>query len=76
MNALGKPALHPASLSQRVIARVGTGDRTIVGDLLFLYAWDAGLVPWLSSAMRVRQICRANPVVAARDGTDIPQLLA
>lgn len=70
MNASGKSALHAAALSQRVIARVGMGDHTVVGDLMFLCAWDAGLVPWLSSALRMRQISRANPIVTAWDGTD------
>ncbi len=70
MNVSGKLALHAATLAQRIVARVGTGDHTVVGDLMFLCAWDAGLVPWLSGALRVRQISRANPIIAAWDGAD------
>lgn len=72
MHALGQSQLHLEILLQRVITCVGTGDRTVMGDLMFLRAWDAGLVPWLSSAMRVRQIRRANTVVAIQDVPDAP----
>ena len=70
MDVPEESALHPAVVMQRVIARVGTAAHTVVGALMFLHAWHAGLVPWPSSAMRVRQIYRANPIIGARDGAD------
>ena len=60
-----KPEQHLADLSQRVVARVGINDRSVIEDLMFLQAWNAGLVPPLSGALRVRQIRRANPAAAA-----------
>jgi hypothetical protein len=44
-------------------------DQAIIQDLIFLEAWEKGLVPWSTAAsvvFRVRQIHRANP--AFRDG--------
>ncbi len=76
MDVSQKSTLYPVAVTQRVIDRVGVGDHTVVGDLMFLHAWHAGLVPWPSSTMRVRQIYRANPIVAARDGTDRNELPA
>lgn len=35
-------------------------------DLLFLDAWERGLVPWPGALLRVRQIRRANPALAAQ----------
>ena len=72
MDAPGQSQLYLETLLQRVIARVGTADLTVTGDLMFLRAWYAGLVPWLSSAMRVRQIHRANPAVTVPDVPDNP----
>ena len=76
MDAPGQSQHYLETLLQRVIARVGTADRTVMGDLTFLRAWHAGLVPWLSSAMRVRQIYRANPAVAVSNVPDNPGLEA
>lgn len=69
MDASARPEQRLAALSQRVLARVGMDDRSVINDLMFLHAWEAGLVPPLSGALRVRQIRRANPVVARRDGS-------
>lgn len=67
MDVSAKPEQCPAALSLRVLARVGMSDRSVVEDLMFLHAWDAGLAPLLSGALRVRQIRRANPAAAARE---------
>lgn len=40
-------------------------NRTVIDDLLFLDAWEKGLVPWLGAILRVRQIRRANPAIVA-----------
>lgn len=56
----------PLAMSQRILARVGQHDSSVVDDLNFLAAWEKGLVPWLSGILRMRQICRANPIVAAQ----------
>lgn len=64
MDACANPEQRAVALSQRVVARVGMGDRSVIEDLMFLHAWDAGLVPLLSGALRVRQIRRANPAAA------------
>ena len=34
-------------------------------DLFFLTAWERGLVPWPGAILRVRQIRRATPALAA-----------
>lgn len=39
-------------------------DRRLAEDLLFLRAWEKGLVPWPGAVVRVRQIRRANPSLA------------
>jgi hypothetical protein len=44
-------------------------NRSVIDDLLFLDAWENGLVPWLGAILRVRQIRRANPAVAAHTVT-------
>ena len=40
-------------------------ERTSIDDLLFLEAWEVGLVPNVSAVLRIRQIRRANPALAA-----------
>jgi hypothetical protein len=36
-------------------------DRAVIDDLLFLQAWEKGLIPWWSGTIvRVRQIRNAN----------------
>lgn len=47
---------------KRVSARIGEGD---MADSLFLERWEAGLVRCPSVLLRIRQIRRANPVLAA-----------
>ena len=54
------------AIAQRILARVGYDDCTVIDDLNFLVAWDRGLVPWLSGILRMRQIFRANPIVTAQ----------
>ena len=56
----------PLAVSQRILARVGRHDSTVVDDLNFLAAWEKGLVSWLSGILRMWQICRANPIVTAQ----------
>ena len=51
-------------------------DKNLVGDLLFLEAWESGRVPWSRAAsvvFRVRQLRRAIPAlkdVKGRFGND------
>jgi hypothetical protein len=40
-------------------------DETIAADLLFLEAWEANPVPTIAAALRIGQIRRANPALAA-----------
>lgn len=70
MNVPGESEPHAMGLLQRIMARVGAHDTSVIGDLTFLRAWEAGRVPWLSGAMRMRQIRRANPVVVVPEDMD------
>jgi hypothetical protein len=57
------PELLAGGLSSDVAARADEGP--VHADLLFLATWHEGLVPWLGAILRVRQIHRANPALAA-----------
>ena len=54
-----KPTI-PA-LFERVLLNAPLGDKTVLDDLNFLATWDQQALPLLSSALRMRQLRRANP---------------
>ena len=43
----------------------GTSDRAVLADLLFLERWELLPIPGTAAALRVSQIRRANPELAA-----------
>jgi hypothetical protein len=43
----------------------GVRDQATLADLLFLERWEIAPIPGVAAAMRVSQIRRANPVLAA-----------
>ncbi len=57
------PELLAGHLSSDILARAE--ERSVSADLRFLATWHEGLVPWLGAILRVRQIHRANPALAA-----------
>ena len=64
----------PLAIALRVFARVGHHNSSVFDDLNFLAAWEKGLVPWLSGILRMRQIRRANPIVALQSPPDRPMI--
>ncbi len=42
-----------------------TNDSSVVADLLFLERWERSAMPGAAAALRMTQIRRANPVLAA-----------
>ncbi|MBV8092160.1 MAG: hypothetical protein JOY71_19120 [Acetobacteraceae bacterium] len=57
------PALPRTKALRRVLFQ--THDWKAVQDLLFLEAWEIAPAPGAAAALRVGQIRRANPVLAA-----------
>ena len=66
----------PSAGSAPLPAPAGLPDPALAGELLFLEAWARGLIPWPGAMLRIRQIRRANPALAAaaggRDATNAP----
>lgn len=60
------PGDAPADTAQQRIPPTHVPDHRLIEDLLFLEAWEMGLVPWPGALLRVRQIRRANPALAAQ----------
>lgn len=58
-----RPENLPEITSRRTSAC--TRDAGFAEDLLFLAAWELGLVPWPGAILRVRQLRRANPAFTA-----------
>lgn len=50
-----------AALFERILLRAPIHDQTVVDDLNFLAAWQQQPLPSLGSALRIRQLRRANP---------------
>lgn len=55
----------PSAASAPSPAPAGLPDPVLTEELLFLEAWVRGLIPWAGAMLRIRQIRRANPVLAA-----------
>jgi hypothetical protein len=53
--------------SRQVQQAVAASDRARFDDLMFIEAWERGVVPGLSAILRARQIRRAT-LVPCRDG--------
>jgi hypothetical protein len=56
-------------------ALAGAADHTALADLLFLERWEMAPVPGAAAALRVLQIRRANPALAAAVRVEIAGLL-
>jgi len=57
------PEAFPAEAARP--APAGLPDPALTEELLFLEAWARGLISWAGAMLRIRQIRRANPVLAA-----------
>ncbi len=57
------PEVFPAEAARP--APAGLPDPALTEELIFLEAWARGLIPWAGAMLRIRQIRRANPVLAA-----------
>ena len=64
MRTRSPPQALPADASP-LPAPAGLSDPALAEELLFLEAWERGLIPWPGVTVRVRQIRRANPALAA-----------
>jgi len=60
---LSHPNTPITTALQRVLGQVH--DESIVADLMFLERWEIAPMPGVASALRVSQIRRANPELAA-----------
>lgn len=50
-----------SALAGRILDRIKDRDGTVLADLLFLAAWDKGPASSPGTALRIRQLRRANP---------------
>ena len=55
---------HPMTLAVRRVLDAAA-DQSMIADLLFLERWEKQPLPGAATALRVSQIRRANPVLAA-----------
>ena len=52
------------ALSERILARIQCIEGSTLDDLKFLSSWEKGTRAGLADFLRMRQLSRANPLVA------------
>ena len=66
MSILAPSGEASTALSERILARIKCIEGSILDDLKFLSTWGKGTPPGLADFLRMRQLSRANPLVADR----------